>query len=365
MMLALIRLLSLLLLLDLAVPSPIRGALLSNRLNLLTITTASLAAAFPEEIGFENDEHSPGSRYGKSPNKRTRRSVTSIFHEQGTSYVRRAYRMHEHSFWKLLATLQPHMKTKKSDKKLKRGAANGFITPAARLSSALRCFAGGRPDDIALVHGISHSAVFQSVWEIVDAVNECPTLEICFPTDHAVQRQIAAGFKQNSRANFDNVAGAIDGMLAWTEKPHLRDCEGATVGPKKFFCGRKKKFGLNMQGVCDFEGRFLDVSIGHPASPADCLCFKTSSLYDQLEKQDDFLAPGLVLFGDNAHVNTTYMATPFKAVKSGEKDDYNFYHSQVSPLMCTCRLCMPLPSHLLIFFCSRCGLKLNAPLACS
>jgi len=78
----------------------------------------------------------------------------------------------------------------------------------------------------------------------------------------------------------------------------------------------------------NYEGRFLDVSIGHPASTADWLCFKTSSLYDQLE-QEGFLAPGLILLGDNAYVNTTYMATPFKAVKSGDKDDYNFYHSQV------------------------------------
>jgi len=141
-----------------------------------------------------------------------------MFHEQGSYYIRRAHRMHEHSFWKLLATSQPCMKTKKkTNQKLKRGAANGFVSAAARLSSALRCFAGGRPDDIALVHGISHTAVFQGAWEIVDAVNECPALQIEFPKDHDVQRQIAVGFKRNSRANFDNVAGAIDGMLMWTD----------------------------------------------------------------------------------------------------------------------------------------------------
>ena len=42
-----------------------------------------------------------------------------------------------------------------------------------------------------------------------------------------------------------------------------------------------------------------------------------------------FLKPGLCLFGDNAYVNTPYMATPYKNVGSGVKDDYNFYHSQV------------------------------------
>jgi len=68
----------------------------------------------------------------------------------------------------------------------------------------------------------------------------------------------------------------------------------------------------------------LDISIGHPAS---------ASLCDSLENVEGFLATGLILFGDNAHVNTACMATPFKAVKSSDKDDYNFYHSQVSHLL--------------------------------
>ena len=42
-----------------------------------------------------------------------------------------------------------------------------------------------------------------------------------------------------------------------------------------------------------------------------------------------FLAPGLVLYGDNAYVSNDYMVTPFKNVSSGSKDAYNFYQSQV------------------------------------
>jgi len=238
------RLFLILLLLDVIACVPIGGTLLSNMLNLITITTA-LLTAFPDEFGYDESSHKHGSREGKPHNKRTRRSVSSIFCEQGCCCIRRAHRMHARSFWKLLSILQPHMKTKKKSNE-PRGAPNGFISPAARLSSSLRCFAGGRPDDIALVHGISHSAVFESAWEIVDAANGCPELEIKFPADHTVQKQIAAGFRKNSKANFNNVVGAIDGMMVWTERPQLRDCESATVGPKKFFCGHKKTFGLNM-----------------------------------------------------------------------------------------------------------------------
>ena len=37
----------------------------------------------------------------------------------------------------------------------------------------------------------------------------------------------------------------------------------------------------------------------------------------------------LCLFGDNAYVQSSYMCTPWKAVTSGPKDAFNFYHSQV------------------------------------
>jgi hypothetical protein len=147
------------------------------------------------------------------------------------------------------------------------------------LSAALRYFAGGRPDDIVLVHGISNSEVFNSVWKVVDAVNSCKELTIRFPKNHKEQRDIARGFEEKSDAGFTMCAGCLDGMLEWMEKPTAAVCEEAKCGPMKFMCGRKKKFGLNLQGVCGVEGRFIDVSIGHPASTSDYLAFSTSKLY--------------------------------------------------------------------------------------
>jgi hypothetical protein len=97
-------------------------------------------------------------------------------------------------------------------------------------------------------------------------------------------------------------------------------------GAKKFFCGRKKKFGLNMQATCDHEKRFLDIYLGHPASTSDYLAFSSSPLFCSLE-EDGFMKPGLCIFGDNAYVKTSYMATPYKGVKEGSKDAYNFFHS--------------------------------------
>lgn len=152
--------------------------------------------------------------------------------------------------------------------------------------------------------------------------------DISYPKDHSKQKKIAHGFKQISRVGFDCCAGAIDGMLIWIHKPSSVDCEAMNVGPKKFYCGRKKKFALNLQGVCDSQRRFLDISIRQPGSTSDFLSFQTSSLFHHME-EPSFLSPGLALFGDSAYVSNSYMVTPFKAVSSGPKDSFNYYQSQV------------------------------------
>ena len=60
-----------------------------------------------------------------------------------------------------------------------------------------------------------------------------------------------------------------------------------------------------------------------------CLAFEASDLHKKLE--DGLLADGLVIFDDNAYLNTKYMATPYPNIagrdKEKSKDNNNFYHS--------------------------------------
>ena len=115
-------------------------------------------------------------------------------------------------------------------------------------------------------------------------------------------------------------------MLAWIEKPTKKSFKTAKCGEKKFYCGRKHKYGICMQAVCDSNSKFLDVSLGHPASTSDFMAFASSDLGRKLEEAT-FLAPELALFGDCAYVNCRYMVTPFQRIGSGSKDDLNFYRS--------------------------------------
>ena len=68
------------------------------------------------------------------------------------------------------------------------------------------------------------------------------------------------------------------GLLIWMYMPSLEECEKVSVGQTKFVCGRKSKFGLNMQAICDSKRQFLNISILFGASASDMLAFEASPI---------------------------------------------------------------------------------------
>jgi hypothetical protein len=286
---------------------------------------ASVALELFQRTGKTNRRPPRRRQHASTPSKRKRqrRSVQDIYEMLGPYYFRRAFRMSYQAFWRLASLILPFM----NKRNLAKAHVNGPILPSVRLASALRYFAGGVSYDIATSFGIANCEVLESVWEVVDAIHAVPSLTIQYPESHDKQHQIANAFCAKSAANFDCCVGAIDGILIWIHRPSQKCCVQAGCDVGKFFCGRKHKFGLNCQAICDAEGRFLDMSIMYPGSTADCLAFEGMAVYRKLE--EGILAPGLCLFGDNAYLNTTYMATPYSGTTTASKDSYNYYHSQL------------------------------------
>ena len=121
--------------------------------------------------------------------------VEDIFDKLGLTHSRRAYRMRTDSFYKLHKMLygsEPNIKRRKSGK-----VVNGAISSTAKLSMALRLFAGGDKADIGLVHGVHTNEPYRAMWEIVDLVNSCEDLKLKFPS-HEEQKIIAEGFRNKS-----------------------------------------------------------------------------------------------------------------------------------------------------------------------
>ena len=260
---------------------------------------------------------------------RKRRFVEDIDKELGPAFFRRAYRMQYCNFETLADELRRYIVSAIGRKEgcLSRFIPNGPILPDVRLACATRWFSAASPYDLMTTYGTGHTDTIKSFWYVVDAINRNPKFKIEYPKDHDQQRRIAQGFQNVSGAGFNCCAGAIDGILIWIHKPSKKDCLEVGCDSGKFMCARKKKFGLNCQAVCDVRGRILDISIMYPGSTSDCLAFEGMSLFRDLE--EGLLAPGLCLFGDNAYLNSTYMATPYSGVSGGTKDSYNFYHSQL------------------------------------
>jgi len=275
----------------------------------------------------------------------------------GAILFRRAYRMNYESFQVLHSKLRPYIQqfvelsssssrgihpsrrstrggtvsTRKSRASRPPIPNGGPIETSVRLACALRYFAGETAYGIMESFGIGYSEVYRSLWAVIEAVNKYPPFRIEYPASHQHQQWIAAKFKEKSAVGFSNCAGCIDGILIWMHKPSVKDAEACGVGRKKFFCGRKGKFGLNCQAVSDCRGRILNLSIHYGGATSDLLAFEASNLHHRLETRQ-LLAPGLVLYGDNAYLNSNYLVTPYPNVSSGSKDDFNFFHSQVSCL---------------------------------
>jgi hypothetical protein len=304
-------------------------AMLSNFQSPLVIllALASLLIYLPAgsllHVAVFHEQHNRG---GRLLVKRNRRTLQDMHVEYGPYRFRRAYRMTGENFDQLVTILTPYINVGKGYRK----GPNGKIPVAMRVSATIRYLAGGSPDDIGLSHGVSPGYLFDGcIWPVIDAINKCPSLKVLFPTDHAEQRDIARGFQQRSDADFDSCVSAIDGILIWTEKPQEKECQAfGNLQSGSFFCGRKHKFGFNMQALCDFEGRFMEFWITTPAATSDFLSFITSDFYNKV-KVPGFLVPGLVIFGDNAYVSSEFMASPYKNVHSGANDAYNFYQSQL------------------------------------
>lgn len=271
---------------------------------------------------------SHGKRDGSTNVRRQRVPVQVIFQRLGPRLFRKAYRMSESLFWKLHDLILPYASSNNQER-LRGSTPNGDIPFATRLSIAIRWFAGGEPLDILQVHGVSYQQVYVSVWNVVDAINACESIQIAFPIEHSKQMEIANGFRLKSKVDFPSCLGCVDGMLIWINKPCKKSKTESSIGPKKFYCGRKKKFGINLQAICDHQRRFIDIDVRHPGSTSDYLCFTTSKIHQKILSKSDFIHPSLHFFGDSAYVNTSFMATPFKGSHSGVKDAYNFYHSQL------------------------------------
>ena len=83
-----------------------------------------------------------------------------------------------------------------------------------------------------MFHAIGVTDFYLSIWAVVEATNQCPSLKFKFPTTISECQAISSEFSVRRKAGFNNCIGCIDGLLIWMEKPSKKECEqiGADTG---------------------------------------------------------------------------------------------------------------------------------------
>jgi len=178
---------------------------MKDNIVFIIIVIAVAVAQLVTLLGNDEDCNGYGSINKKTHVKfRQRRTMRSIMAEYGPTNFKRAYRMSWSSFRKLNHKLAPYL-----DKSDRVNCINGPILPELRLSIALRYFAGASMWDILISHGVSRTEAYNSIWEVVDAVNEIESFDISYPSCHIEQERIAAEFKKSPNV----VSKIVQGVL--------------------------------------------------------------------------------------------------------------------------------------------------------
>jgi hypothetical protein len=232
----------------------------------------------------------------------------------------RTYRMSLRAFRKLIGMLGESITLDH------RRSGNAVpILPEIVAAIGLRWLAGGNYIDIRHAYGCSVPSIFRLQDLFIDAVLECKDMDIVFPESPEEIRQAALKFQQKSTDGImRGCVGAIDGMLAVIKRPNLKECG---FNPGAYFSGHYMTHGLNIQGVCDCDSRFIFFGVMAPGKCSDQVAFERTSLPQKIST----FPPGYYLVGDAAYQVSDVLLVPFTGAQreNKTKDAFNFFLSQL------------------------------------
>lgn len=169
--------------------------------------------------------------------------------------------------------------------------------------------------ETADILGISKASVCRCIHSVVDVLCEMAPNFISEPKTESEIGVAKSGFYAIS--SFPNVIGCIDGTLIPIKCPIID--ENVFVCRKGFHC-------LNIQAICDFRQKFINVVAEHPGSTNDAHIWKNCNLRIKFENgQYD----NCLLLGDEGYPQLPYLMTPF-GNKIKTKAQKNYERSQKS-----------------------------------
>ena len=158
---------------------------------------------------------------------------------------------------------------------------------------------------------VGKSTVIEAVQDVVNALFDVRNQYIKFPRTAAETAACIQTFRDFTRSELVNVAGAIDGT-------HIR-----IIAPKENavdYFSRYQQHDMIVQGVVDGTGKFIDAVCGFPGSAHDARVLRNSNLYDEAERGAILQEPCVniggtdirpYLVGDSAYPQAPWLIKPF------------------------------------------------------
>lgn len=190
------------------------------------------------------------------------------------------------------------------------------LSTETQLAIALRYYATGSFLEVVgdTLMAVAKSTVSQVVYDVSLALSQKLDDYIIYPTDQNKLRKMTYGFKQI--ADFPCVVGAVDGTHVRIQAPS-RDRE-------PLYVDKKHQHSIAVQGICDYEGRFLNIVVDWPGSVHDSTILQRSKIGAEF-------ATGQrrgILLGDNGYGCQTWLLTPFLNPVGDVQKKFNVAHKK-------------------------------------
>eukprot|EP00918_Siedleckia_nematoides_P039018 GHVU01084932.1.p1 GENE.GHVU01084932.1~~GHVU01084932.1.p1 ORF type:complete len:468 (+),score=27.97 GHVU01084932.1:108-1511(+) len=236
---------------------------------------------------------------------------------------RLVYRMGRATFERLVALLEHRLH--QDEVRSRQRSGTDPLTPATKVSCAIRWLAGGRHHDIRRIYRLSKTHFYEVVYQVIDAINSEAALGLHFPATAAERRATAAGFAATSPHGVINgCIGCVDGWLC----PIIAPPADSVGRVSNFFSGHYHRFGVNVQACCDYNARFTAFTCQSGGGCNDAVAFRQWELPGLVKANRDYT----YLIGDNAYPNRRWLLTPYNKLEISGRPDrftYNWYVSNV------------------------------------
>ncbi|CAG2251694.1 HARBI1 [Mytilus edulis] len=191
------------------------------------------------------------------------------------------------------------------------------ISVEMQVMLALRFYASGSfLEVIGDTMGVDKATACRAVNDVTNALLSKKDQFIKWPARQEERDRNKQGFFRGGL--FPGVIGCIDGTHVKIQAPS--EDEPAYVN-------RKGWHSINVQGICDHEGKFINVDAQWPGSTHDSHMFRASDVSTYLQIRHRSIDDGFLL-GDSGYACSKFLLTPYLHPATPSQEAYNRAHTR-------------------------------------